>query len=143
MQVFLPFLEPIQTAMVLDKRRLWKQIIEANQILAVYSGSMAWSNHPVVKMYRNDLEWLKLYLECLDEYRKGSIQQATEASLKSLEIQPSFLIEDLATNHKKRLYTKDSEFYKIFESYGTTEINMYWSWEENSWIYYKKNGKRI
>ena len=51
MQVFIVG-NPLETAMILDSRRLNKQIIETEQIIKAITGeSKAWNNHPVVKPY--------------------------------------------------------------------------------------------
>ena len=50
MQLFLPFADLSRSVKSLDKRRLWKQILEADQII----NGVGWSNHPVIKMYRNN-----------------------------------------------------------------------------------------
>ena len=86
MQVFLVG-TIIETAEALDRRRLNKQIIEIRQILRAISGeSKAWKNHPVVKMYSNNTEWLKEYLKCLEEYYFGNFEEALLISRNSENI---------------------------------------------------------
>ena len=52
MQTFLPYADFKRSAEVLDKRRCWKQVIEAGQILDCLEGKkVGWKNHPAVKMW--------------------------------------------------------------------------------------------
>ena len=61
----------LETAMVLDMKRLNKQIIECKQILNAISGlSNAWRNHPAVIQYRKHTDWLTAYMHCLIHYKK-------------------------------------------------------------------------
>lgn len=41
------------------------------------------------------------------------------------ELRPSFLTDEFCDQHKRRLYAKDPDFYKQFESYGPTTENWY------------------
>lgn len=69
MQIFLPYLNIIEVAECLDKRRLHKQIVECKQIIKAIKGETeAWSNHPIVKMYKNNLEFVQAYLNILEIY---------------------------------------------------------------------------
>ena len=64
MQTFLPYKDFIQTAKVLDYRRLGKQRVEALQIHNIITGKQktnGWVNHPAVNMWRGYPEALALY----------------------------------------------------------------------------------
>ena len=62
MQTFLPYPNFVESARVLDDRRLGKQRLEAAQILKVLAGeSEGWKNHPAVKMWAGYEEALMLY----------------------------------------------------------------------------------
>ncbi len=51
MQTFLPYESFDESTMVLDKKRCWKQVVEAAQIIDVLEGRRTgWANHPAVKM---------------------------------------------------------------------------------------------
>ena len=81
-----------ETCQALDKKRLWKQILEARQIIDILLGkTQAWKNHPVAKMYKNDLEWLLLYLAVFEEYWRGDLEAAEIISNGAEEIKPTFL----------------------------------------------------
>lgn len=79
MQTFLPYPDFIQSAKVLDKKRCWKQVVEAKQIINILEKDevhidwpqigqfqmkpTAWRNHPAVKMWEGygHLEVLRHY----------------------------------------------------------------------------------
>ena len=126
MQVFIPYPEPIKVARCLDKRRLNKQIIECHQIISAASGkTTAWASHPVVKMYKNNMEWLQLYTDVLEYYRDGREDIAVHLSNQADRGRPFWMTEALCNSHKRRLVSKDAQFYKKFWVYGVSEINYY------------------
>ena len=62
MQTFLPYQDFYKSAEVLDKKREWKQVVEAAQILDVLEGRKAgYFNHPAIKMWVGYGEMFKLY----------------------------------------------------------------------------------
>jgi len=62
MITFLPYSDFSKSASVLDKKRCWKQVIEARQIIDVLEGkTLAWKNHPAVKMWIGHTDLLKCY----------------------------------------------------------------------------------
>lgn len=76
--VFIPLSDPIDIAKVLDDKRLGKQQVEAKQIITIITGeakSLAWSNHPVVLMWKDYAEELKYYYDCivLEWIRRGYV----------------------------------------------------------------------
>lgn len=123
MQIFI-IGTPLETAKVLDKRRLNKQIIECRQILNAINGAKAWRNHPVVLQYRDYVDWLKLYTNVLEEYRNGSYIVAE--MIDSAMIPPPFHDEEFFNQMKRRLYTKDNTHYKQWEHLGETQENWYY-----------------
>ena len=65
MQTFLPYKDFILSASVLDKKRCWKQVVEAAQIIDVLEGRKnGWNNHPAVKMWVGHIPELKYYFNC-------------------------------------------------------------------------------
>ncbi len=69
MQTFLPYPSFTRSARCLDRRRLGKQRIEANQILRVLRGeTKGWANHPAVRMWRG-------YERALEAYRDACIRE--------------------------------------------------------------------
>jgi len=66
MQTFLPYSSFEKSADILDKRRCWKQVVEAYQIINCLKGinSLRWVNHPAVKMWKGHLNELMYYYNC-------------------------------------------------------------------------------
>ena len=141
MQVFLPYKEPIEVAKCLDRRRLWKQVLEGQQITEAIDGSStSWRNHPVVKMYKNNLQFVRSYYLCLWQYHMGNIKGALLMNEYANASRPDFITEDFCIQHRRRLYTKDKVFYKDFAKYGESDEN--WYIVDGKLLKYK-NGKLI
>ena len=135
---------PIETAMILDKKRLNKQIVECRQILSALNGeSKAWRNHPCTVQYEGHERWLELYMECLSAWMSNAPLTAQTASLVAeMFHKPLFHTEPYFDSMKRRLYTKDPVHYAQWDVYGTSDVNWYWSPVEDTYIYYR-NGKRV
>ena len=139
MQVFIVG-NPLYTAMALDRRRLNKQVIECKQILDALNGAKAWSNHPCVLQYRESILWLRNYMKCLDSYQKGDMISAELFSSACDCIRPPFHTGEYFKQMKRRLYTKDKEYYEQWAHLGESEDN--WYFVNGEWRIYR-NGKRI
>lgn len=139
MQVFIVG-TPLETAEVLDKARLHKQIIECGQILDALDGKTAWSNHPCVLQYRGYEFWLKCYLSCLLYVKWGEWVQAKATSQLADNNRPDWHTREYYDQMKRRLYTKDPEHYKQWAHFGKSEENHYFV--DGVWRKYV-NGKRI
>lgn len=138
MQVFI-IGTPLETAMVLDSKRLNKQIIECQQILDALHGKSAWSNHPCVLQYRGYEDWLQLYQRTLHYYQRG-IELLNDANDESLKKTPPFHTQEYFDQMKRRLYSKNKEHYKQWSHLG--ESNENWYFVDGEWQKYI-NGKRI
>ena len=126
MQVFVPYPSPIDVAKCLDPKRLRKQIIECDQILAAIEGrSEAWKNHSVVKMYGPYIYWLRCYRACLLRFAEGTSDLAALWSRRADSTRPPFLTDSLCDQHKRRLYAKAPELYAQFAEYGKSDENWY------------------
>jgi len=70
MQTFLPYPDFKLSMSILDKRRLGKQRVEAQQILNALDGkTKGWVNHPATRMWRGYEPALRRYLQCsIDEW---------------------------------------------------------------------------
>lgn len=141
MQVFVVG-SPLETARVLDPLRLRKQCIENRQILAAIRGeSKAWFHHPIVLMYKepNATLWLEMYANILEMYLSGSTDLES-ADMRAKAITPKFHTAEYIENMKKRLYTKDKEWYKQYAELGESQEN--WYFVNGIWRIYR-NGKLI
>ena len=142
MQVFI-IGSPLETAKVLDKKRLNKQVIECRQIInAILGFSKSWANHPCTIQYREHVEWLICYECCLREYIEymngntrylTTIEKLNEVCEKCT---PNFHTQEYFDNMKRRLYTKDNEHYKQFAHLGESYDN--WYWVDDKWKIYKQ-----
>lgn len=82
MQVFLPFPDVQKSLQVLDKVRLWKQVLEAKQLLDCIEGRKeGWKNHPCAKMY-------KRYPKFLISYFNEGLRQWKQVGKSSFEYIP-------------------------------------------------------
>lgn len=128
--------------MALDKARLRKQIIECHQILAAIHGEgKGWIHHPVVLMYSepNSVRWLQMYADILEGYLDGSTG-LERADREAKAITPAFHTEKFLIQMKRRLFSKNPEYYKQWESLGPSDEN--WYFVNKQWVKYI-NGKRV
>ena len=133
---------PLETAKVLDKARLNKQIIECQQILDALDGKKAWAHHPCTLQYKGHERWLMNYMGCLLRYKYGEYARAEVSSMWCDQNRPSFQTQDFFDQMKRRLYTKNPTHYAQWAELGTSEENFYWSPSEQKIIKYV-NGKRV
>ena len=142
MQIFIVG-TPYETAEALDVRRINKQIIENKQIMdAILGTGKGWFNHPVVKSYKNHFHWLYYYNLCLFWYQRGCKDMAKKMSEQAMAFKPNFHTQEYFNQMKRRLYTKNNQYYSQWAELGESYCNWYWSDDENQFIKYI-NGKRI
>ena len=126
MQTFLPYPDYQKSAACLDKRRCWKQVLEARQLI---NGSFP--NHPAAKMWRGYGNALKQYynvflLECLDV--RGIDTTLTQEPVVDV-IQPSWLgNEEFHSCHRVALLTKDPVWYGRFGWAEKVDYNYKYLW---------------
>ena len=142
MQVFIVG-TPYETAEILDSIRLNKQLIENKQIMdAILGAGKGWFNHPVVKSYKNHFQWLYHYNLCLFWYSRGDKPMAKKMSEQAMAFKPNFHTQEYFNQMKRRLYSKNNQYYSQYSYLGKSSCNWYWSDDENKFIKYI-NGKRI
>lgn len=134
MQIFITG-TPLETALDLDKKRFYRQLSEAKIIRKAIMGLNGWKG-PLIEMYRNNTEWLDLYILIFEAIRIGDIAMAEYLNKDALKITPIFHSDKYILNMKSRLYTKDNIYYKKWSHIGESYINMYW--KGNEWIYIKQ-----
>ena len=139
MQVFIVG-TPLETAKALDGRRLQKQIVECQQILAALNGAKAWSNHPCVLQYKGHERWLLNYMYCLMGYIQGDLLFALNSNNNCSKLVPNFHTQEYFDQMKRRLYTKNKEHYSQWAHLGESDVN--WYFVDGEWRKYI-NGKRI
>lgn len=150
MQIFVPFDSAIKSAKVLDRRRLHKQFIEALQIIRAIedfnkTGDSKYLRHPLYKMYKDYLPWVKYYASVCKSVFEGVLCVENEPK------RPYFLgFEPLHKCHRKRLFQKglaDSKKYGKDNFYSSFEEEASLN-EENVYIVDRKvlfylNGKLV
>jgi hypothetical protein len=103
----------------LDYRRLGKQRVEAKQIIdAITKGEGGWFDHPVTRMWINNVEALKYYFNCcVDEWIERGYKNTMEKYSFDSEIDEVTLLPWFYTNkqiqhsYRASLLRKDSEYY--------------------------------
>lgn len=137
MQTFLPFEDFRECAKVLDNKRLYKQILEARQILDTLQGkSKGWINHPIVKMWKGYEDALRVYMSFMfDEWaqrRWGEyIYVESDANVPPMHSFPRWLGDkELHKSHRSNLLRKSEEHYsQYFEKDLPNDIPYKWVME--------------
>ena len=129
------------TANDLDNKRLNRQIQECGWLINMVEGIGKWKNHPCNFMYKDHIDWVKKYRDCLVAYKNKDYDLCKQLSTEAENIKPDFINEDLYTNFKKRLYTKDPIKYERWKHLGTSDANYYFI--DNKWWKYENSKKEI
>lgn len=132
---------PAVTADDLDPKRLNRQIQECGWLINMVEGTGKWKNHPCNFMYKDHIDWVKKYRDCLKAYKDGKFDLCRDLSLEAETIKPDFLCDALYTHFQRRLYTKAPEYYKRWEHLGETEANYYFV--DGHWWKYENGKKEI
>ncbi len=129
MQTFLPYPDFEKCAKILDKRRAFKQVVEANQILNILlnrTQSKAWRNHPAVRMWTGYEDCLKQYYNVFYLYCKNQhnikYKKLIPEDISFVGSQPVWLgKEELHESHRanlwrKALSDKDKGYFPLYNS---------------------------
>lgn len=143
MQTFLPSPSFMESAQVLDYRRLGKQRVECKQILqALGKTSGGWVNHPATKMWRGHewalasyaaqvcVEWrargykdslLPYFTDIMDRLEEDGVDPRDPRTL------PHWLgNEELHASHRGNLLRKDFVFYSKYNWTESPEMPYIW-----------------
>ncbi len=137
MQTFLPYPDFVETAKVLDYRRLGKQRIEAKQILQILLGekpNSKWANHPCTKMWRGYENALITYAKqiCIEWRGRGYKDEQLpwfEARFNPNlpTIMPPWMgNEDFHLRHRSNLVRKKRDYY--LPIFGDISDNLEYLW---------------
>lgn len=128
MQTFLPYPDFKKSAESLDKKRCWKQVVEAQQIINVLEGrSVAWKNHPAVQMWEGSATHLKKYFNvflkvCKEKHNINTKYVPYIINPNTIEQRPFWWgDEDFHRAMRARLIEKDEAFY-------------YSQWPDDEWF---------
>lgn len=131
MQTFMPYSDYVDTARVLDYRRLGKQRVEAMQILNILTGKTqkkGWMNHPAVLMWKGYEASLAQYMNVtIREWKiRGYNNTMQEVDLGVACAPPWVYDERLISSHRSNLLRKDSVYYGKFGWTETPDLPYYW-----------------
>lgn len=155
MQTFLPYPDFRQCAKVLDDRRLGKQRVEAKQILDCLTGkgSLAWQNHPAVKMWRGYTAALRCYIDCmlLEWEIRGFKNEKMKFTMRyDFWRKPEWLgNEKLHLSHQSNLVRKLPSHYRKYFPNVPSNLPYYWPIRArrlihgNTTAYSRRRGKAI
>lgn len=106
MNVFLPYPDYFESIKVLDKKRCWKQVVEAKQLIDAIlgKGSISWRKHPACKMFMKNVNSLiKYHNICLDYCIKKH----------NIKVVKSKFIPYVVGTLKNPNWLGDEEFHKV------------------------------
>jgi len=133
MQTFLPYPNFRKSALALDKKRCWKQVVEAHQIIDILEGrTEAWKNHPAVHMWQGSVYSLKIYFNDFLEVciTKHHINTKYEFFTNKDEVDIPWWLgdENFHRAMRARLIVKDRSFYlpRFPEDEGFNEGKYLW-----------------
>jgi hypothetical protein len=121
MQTFLPYPSFLNSALVLDNRRLGKQRVETLQILnALTDPTKGWKNHPATKMWSGHIPALAAYgIAICDEwigrgFRDTCRDKISQFAAPDFEL-PAWLGDsDFHRSHQSNLLRKMPDHYSQF-----------------------------
>lgn len=130
MQTFLPYPDFQKTVECLDYKRLGKQRVEAFQILkAINDPNYSWRKHPIVKMWLNYEDALKLYMNtCIKEWiNRGYNNTMKIEKVKNKIKYPSWLgNKKLHASHRSNLLRKEPNYYSKFGWKEPNNLDYVW-----------------
>ena len=134
MQTFLPYPDFYKSALNIDKKRCWKQVVETHQIIDILEGKTSrMQNHPAIKMWEGHVEALKLYFNvflhvCVTNHRINTKYEAYNTLPFEEIVMPWWMgNEEFHRAMRARLLEKDYEYYRnIFKGDKGYNKGMYW-----------------
>jgi len=138
MQTFLPYIDFLKSAKVLDNKRLGKQRVEAKQILDIIEGKaepnehgkIAWINHPAVKMWEGYANCLRYYINCIIREwvsRGFKNNMESERCMIFSIVYPDWIgNKEFHDSHKSKLLEKNKEFYSQYNWDVEPDLPYYW-----------------
>lgn len=132
MQTFLPYIDFRQSAMCLDYRRLFKQCLEAREIIQILGGKESrWKNHPAVKMWETYQDSLKYYYRCmLKEWIHRGYNQGTLNffPLRNYSFENPYWLgnEKFHRSHQSNLLRKKPEHYSQYFKDVPNDLPYHW-----------------
>lgn len=144
MQTFLPYQDFVNSAKVLDNKRLGKQRVEVIQILkALTVPEYGWKNHPATRMWMGSELWLCNYGHAVcDEWISRGYKDSCKDQISDIaeSLNPEFSCnypswlgdEKFHRSHRSNLTRKNPEHYSQFWN-EPDDLEYVWptpEWEE-------------
>src|SRR5882724_1730569 len=115
MIIFLPYPNFKKCAEVIDNKRLWKQILEANQLVELIENKKIksyWRDKHCYIMWENDSHALRAYRDCfVREWLKRRLKYPPEIIVDMLYYKPDWMIngypEKIYSSHRAALLKKN------------------------------------
>ena len=136
MQTFLPYPDFLESAIVLDYRRLGKQRLEAMQLVNSIKKlednpnvKVGWHNHPARRMWIGWVDALKLYHNVMiDEWIRRGYNNTMQyyPMTKTVQYPPWIGDDRVHSSHRANLLRKDYKYYSMFGWKETPETNYFW-----------------
>lgn len=137
MQTFLPYQSYIESAVVLDNKRLGKQRVENLQIMkALVLPDYGWKNHPAVKMWKGYESYLFAYqIAICDEWISRGFKDTCKHKTLDIfvdhfpyetSVPPWEGDERLYSSHRSNLLRKDPEWYGQFGWEEPDDLEYFW-----------------
>lgn len=119
MQTFLPYDNYLKSMIVLDNKRLNKQVLETHQIIHTLTYGSRWENHPAVIMWQGHLDALKAYFNAaLEEWltRGFNSKFVKYEDIPATHPYPWWMgLTEFHLSHRSNLKRKDPGYYKEFD----------------------------
>lgn len=138
MQTFLPLVEFRESARVLDRQRLNKQIVECGQIMDALSGLLVgdlvvgvgagWHNHPATLMWRGYEDALVNYHNSMvEEWHSRGFTSHNLISISTRYRAPSWQGDErLHSSHRSNLLRKDPAYYGTYGWVEEPGLKYFW-----------------
>lgn len=129
MQTFLPYANFRKSVSVLDRQRLGKQRVEAQQILNALEGrTKGWVNHPATRMWRGYEPALMQYMQCaIDEWIARGYNNTMTVTVPSVVAMPPWMGDErVHASHRSNLIRKDPVHYGSFGWSEGPDVPYHW-----------------
>ena len=129
MQTFLPVESFVESAKILDYRRLGKQRVEAKQILSALRDGTGWKNHPATKMWAGYEPALTFYMNTMIEEWIGRGYKNTmliDWDIDCKRRYPHWFGGEIHSTHRSALLHKDTTFYSQYGWDEPAKLAYHW-----------------
>lgn len=130
MQTFLISSDFHECARILDNKRLWKQVLEADGLIRIIKGErQGYRFHKITKMWWNYLDALIYYRNCvLFEWLGRRLNDKPDLIFNKPEIMPPWIYDErVLSSHRAALLYKNYNHYSQFGWKERAIIQYFWA----------------